>query len=413
MQACYDLTHLTDNELLRDLTTLTETSSRLTAMQLAHIAEVDHRELYLECACDSMFSYGTRVLHLSEGGTYKRISVARAGRRTPLLFERIASGELHLSGAALLAPHLGEEVPEEKRRELIDAMRRKSKREIERNLAARFPKGKVTQGIRRLPRKGETTLVTQALVLQPKVATNETAASPSEKVSQPEERVAKEHRRRHEKVTPLSKDHYKLTVCADQELIEYLERAKALLRHQVPNGDLNLVLKKALRLLVTQQEKRRFGKSLSQPKAKVVQKQPRSKNKQATRYIPVHIRRAVVERDGARCTFVDESGVRCIETGGLEFHHKEPFSKTREHTPDGICLLCRPHNQYMAKKDFGPELIAAWKKSHEARTRAPSEPRSAVPGDSYNRGNQILLFDEGATSELAAQQSSSGDRPLG
>jgi hypothetical protein len=97
---------LTDTELLGRLSDLVRQSRRVEAELIAHMGEVDARRLYLRQAAASMFVYATRVLHLSEAEAYLRITVARAAREHPALLARLASGELHLSGAALLAPHL-------------------------------------------------------------------------------------------------------------------------------------------------------------------------------------------------------------------------------------------------------------------------------------------------------------------
>src|SRR5712664_3327884 len=55
------------------------------------------------------------------------------------------------------------------------------------------------------------------------------------------------------------------------------------------------------------------------------------------------IEREVYERDGGRCTFSDERGRRCGETGALEFDHLDGFARTRLHRADRIRLLCRPY----------------------------------------------------------------------
>jgi len=58
-----------------------------------------------------------------------------------------------------------------------------------------------------------------------------------------------------------------------------------------------------------------------------------------SRHIPSAIKRAVFERDGSRCTFTDERGRRCGETGGLEFDHLDGFARTHLHDADRIRLL--------------------------------------------------------------------------
>jgi len=81
---------------------------------------------------------------------------------------------------------------------------------------------------------------------------------------------------------------------------------------------------------------------------------PREKARDtSSRHIPDSIKREVYERDGGRCTFSDERGRRCGETGALEFDHIDGFARTHRHDVDRIRLLCRAHNQYAAEQIYG------------------------------------------------------------
>ena len=55
----------------------------------------------------SRFHYCVHLLHFAEGVAYKRIAVARAARQFPELLAALESGGIHLTGASLIAPHLG------------------------------------------------------------------------------------------------------------------------------------------------------------------------------------------------------------------------------------------------------------------------------------------------------------------
>ena len=114
--AC-EINSLSNKALTEHLRLCLQTERVVTAETLRLIAEVDRRKLYLEAAMRSMFEYITRVLCMSEGSAYKRIRVARAGRRFPVIFELVAKGLHHLSGLSLLVPHL----TEENHLELLDA----------------------------------------------------------------------------------------------------------------------------------------------------------------------------------------------------------------------------------------------------------------------------------------------------
>jgi len=80
----------------------------------------------------------------------------------------------------------------------------------------------------------------------------------------------------------------------------------------------------------------------------------RDDSDRASRHIPDAIKRAVFERDGGRCTYVDPAtGRRCTATAWLEYNHDEGFAFTGQHDAASIHLLCRNHNRYEAKRMFG------------------------------------------------------------
>jgi hypothetical protein len=143
----YALSHLADQALLDDLSSLVTMDRQTTAALLAHIAEVDARKLYLPAACSSMHGYCVRVLRLSENGAFKRIAAARAARRFPILFDAIADGRLHLTSVVMLAPHLTGDSADE----LVAAATHRSKAELERLLAERSPRPDWPERVQALP----------------------------------------------------------------------------------------------------------------------------------------------------------------------------------------------------------------------------------------------------------------------
>ena len=204
----YSLSHLTDQALLRDLAALVDKHRNTTAELLAHIAEVDLRKLYLPAACSSMHVYCTRVLHLSEDATLKRIQAARAARRFPSIFEAVADGRLHLSAVVMLAAHL----TDENVGELVAAAAHKSKAEIEVVLAQRFPRPDVPTRVQPL-----------AAPVMPLAfeshAPGHVDSGPA--MSRP-------------KIAPLAPQRFALQLTMDQSTHDKLMRAQALLRHRVP-----------------------------------------------------------------------------------------------------------------------------------------------------------------------------------
>ncbi len=131
----YSLSHLADHVLLRDLTALVSQERTTTAALLAHLAEVDTRKLYLPAAYPSLYAWCLGELHMSEDTAFKRIRIARTARQFPAIFAALAVGRLNQTAVLLLTPHLSPE----NAYELLAAAAHKSKSEIERLLAERFP----------------------------------------------------------------------------------------------------------------------------------------------------------------------------------------------------------------------------------------------------------------------------------
>jgi len=140
---------LSDDELQASLRSVLGSSRKLVALLLAHLGEVEERGLHLLAAHESMFTYCTRRLGMSEDEACRRIDVARLARRFPALLDPLARGHLSLSVAALLKPHLtlGNHVA------LIAAVSGKTVSRAREVLAAWFPRPDVPATIRKLPER--------------------------------------------------------------------------------------------------------------------------------------------------------------------------------------------------------------------------------------------------------------------
>jgi 5-methylcytosine-specific restriction endonuclease McrA len=162
-----------------------------------------------------------------------------------------------------------------------------------------------------------------------------------------------------------------------EEHVQLIERAKALLARTAPGKSLGELHLEAMRLLVASLEKQKFAttehsrradgnptpRENSHVTAPVSPGPPPESGTPANehrrgRHIPAAVRRAVYERDGARCTYIDEGGKRCQETHCLELHHRQPFGKRGAHTTANLTLHCRAHNALAAELDFGREHMA-------------------------------------------------------
>jgi hypothetical protein len=151
----------------------------------------------------------------------------------------------------------------------------------------------------------------------------------------------------------IAPDRYRLQFDLDGEFRDKLERLQALLRHQVPDGDLAQVIDVAVSRELKRLETKRFGKT-KKPRTRLAETNTKAK----TRHIPAAVRRFVEKRDGGRCTYRDTHGRRCSKRHDLEFHHIRPFGVGGDHRPEGIALMCRTHNQLLAEQEFGKEKMA-------------------------------------------------------
>jgi hypothetical protein len=195
------------------------------------------------------------------------------------------------------------------------------------------------------------------------------------------------------RVTLSGPQRYSVQFTASEEYVALVEEARALLAHALPSADLAEVHLRAMQTLVAALKKRKFAVSAREavrsaawvPSAEAapsfpadLAESPRAPGcnaahkaegaafasehsarlpRQRGRHVPAAVRRAVFERDGHRCAFVDERGERCRETARLELHHHEPFARGGPSTAENLSLHCAAHNALAAEGDFGRDFV--------------------------------------------------------
>jgi 5-methylcytosine-specific restriction endonuclease McrA len=145
------------------------------------------------------------------------------------------------------------------------------------------------------------------------------------------------------RLEPLSAARYRIQFTADAALKDKLERAKHLLSHVNPSGDLAVIVDRALDLLLTDLEKKKLAKT-DRPK-----RGQSAKPKTITRAA----RREVFARDGLRCSFVSADGKQCRAKGLLEIDHIQARALGGGSDLPNLRVLCRAHNRLMAEQAFG------------------------------------------------------------
>jgi hypothetical protein len=336
------LTHLSDDALVSSLRGLCLDARRLDARLIAHLVEVEDRRLHLQAACSSMFDFCVRRLHMSEGAAFRRINAARLVRRFPALLGHVESGAVHLSTLVLLRDYLTEANVDE----LVLATSRKTKREVEELVARRAPRPDVPSKIRKLPAPTERTAFGAPLGLALEPATT----------SSPTPRPAA-------RIEPLSESRHKVQLTVSTELRAKLERARDMMRHRNPSGDLATVVEQALDALLERLEKERLAKT-SRPQRST----PRATKKG---HIAAAVRRAVFARDGEQCTYVDAQGYRCESRAFLELDHVDSRALGGSDDAKNLRVACRAHNQLHAEEVFGRAHVARMTHFRQQKCEAP------------------------------------------
>ena len=328
------LKRLPDAELIRRVTKLAARERGATALLIAHLAELDTRDVLLREGYASLFAYCREALRLSEHEALNRIEAARAARRFPAIVGMLAGGLVNLTAVRLLAPHLTVENhvhvlrdARGKRTEEIRAMAASLAAPVAPRSAAgaaavtstRATGAESPQGVRVAVHLSSTAAVTPA-VDAPGVPGAFAAPTPSP---------------------------CKRQVAITGETIEKLRLAKEMLSHALPGGDEGEILDRALTLLLADLARKKFAATACPGK-------PRGTNARS-RSIPAEVKRAVWIRDLGCCAYVGSRGHRCAERTFIEFHHVTPYEAGGLATVENIQLRCGRHNRYEARVYFGRE----------------------------------------------------------
>jgi hypothetical protein len=126
----------------------------------------------------------------------------------------------------------------------------------------------------------------------------------------------------------------------------------------MPDGDIASIIEDAVTEKLERLESKRYGKT-NAPRKGLAE----TDLTPSSRHIPAPVRRAVYERDGGQCSFVDEGGRRCTERRHLEFHHIQPYGRGGGHSPENVVLMCRQHNLFLAEREYGKDVMERYRSS--------------------------------------------------
>lgn len=289
-----------------------------TAELVAHVEEIDRRELWARHGCSSMFSFCTDRFHISESQAGRLIWAARTARRFPVIFDMLAGGDVHLTTINTLAAYL----TDENHRDVLSRARHLKKRELERLVAEIAPRPDVPSRVVALPRPRDAGTAPASLLALDAVVEKamETPPPSSASPARPAGRVE-----------PLSPRRFKIEVTVDEDTHDALRELQDLLSHQIPNGDPAAIVARALNELLERTRAKRAAKT-DRPKAR--------KNDVATpartRHVPAAARRKTWEDSGGRsrtCRPTDIDAPRGASSRSITSSPSRAAAPTTARTP--------------------------------------------------------------------------------
>ncbi|MBX3021894.1 MAG: HNH endonuclease [Bdellovibrionales bacterium] len=250
------------------------------------IREVMHRRLWLEYGATSMFDFMTRAhYHYAPSVAQRKIDAARLLQMFPQVKELILSGEVNLTQLGMLAAGLRQKpMPPKMQKEILESIR------------------------------GQTIKNTQVIL-------NERLEI--EVKTRPKIRVQRDGSVRAE-------------ITFTKEQWEVIERAKDILSHSVPNGELTEVLSYCARFTVAK-------KDSSLPSMEVKPRHCQGVSRTARRY--------VFQRDKT-CCYVHADGRRCDSRYQLQVDHIVSLWRGGRNDVENLQLLCGLHNRYKYEQEI-------------------------------------------------------------
>ena len=277
------------------------------------LIQIEKNELFLEDGFSRIHDYCERSLGLCRGTTLKRVWVARAASRFPVLLDYLGSGRLNLTNVSHLVRHL----TEDNHLSLLEEAVGKKESELKWWLARLFPNAVSL----------DTDLNGQ------------------------------------EKIIPLDGKKAKCILVVDEEFVDLLTRSRQVHKHKYPDGNALEILKRGMREDLKNHDPIEKAKRARKPKAAAASTATAKKNgatqpklKIASRGIPAGISYKVEKKQSYQCNYVSPQGVRCEEKAGVEHDHCRSWAKGGDSTEENIQLLCFAHNRWKARKEFGKDF---------------------------------------------------------
>ena len=290
---------LRNEELVRTVKELVVKEREVTLAVIEHLQELYNRRIHLSAGYSSIHEYLVKELLYSDGAAHRRISTMRLVQELPEVKQAIASGTLSLTTASTVQNFFRSErqnhqktYSKEEKLKVLDQVAGSSKDECLKKLAEVSP------------------------------------------TFQAKEKV--------------------LSIPEDDELTKLMDEFRQLA--MIADGTPQTIVKTALRLAIKELKAKAAARSVIKEKLEnPAPLEKLQKNEAHCRHATKTIKQEVWPRDEGRCRFIDPfTKRRCTATRHLELDHAKPFALDGKTTTDNLRLMCRAHNQLLARQTFGP-----------------------------------------------------------
>jgi hypothetical protein len=322
-------------DLDRRLADLVRSERHLVVQFVIELAGFAKRELYREFGYTSLFYYCVRQLGLSKSSAFRRSEVARLIARFPVIADRLTQGRLSIRALV----ELREVLTEENQAGVLIRVEGKSQEEAQLLAVEYRPRPIPRDLVRALP--------------MPPGPLAAVAVVPAETNTPP---------RPPDVVKPLTTELRRLNVTVSAEFIDELEQVRVALSHKCPDGNFEQVVREAFKLVLERDRKRKALTDRPRPHPQSETPGDSEAPGANDRYVPAAVKRAVWERDQARCTWPMGDGKRCAATHLLEFDHDLELALGGKSTIGNIRLLCKSHNLMKAEQRLGRAFMAKFRK---------------------------------------------------
>lgn len=303
---------LSNDELLLHTKNLISEERRVTLSILHHFREIERRRLFAIRGYASLFEMAVGEFGYSEAAASRRIAAARLLVEVPEVEKKIEDGKLSVTTLSTLQYFFNDQKKQdkpfsaEKKREVINQVENKSKRETEKILAS---------------------FLDAPIV-------------------------------RRDQVRVVSPTHSEIRFTCDEQLLKKLNRIRALKGHKDLHDYASLFLFMSEIVLdkidpdrrIQRKETREQNLAKARNQTKIIS----AADGEAVRQVSQPTKDHVWKRDGGVCTYVDlVTKRRCNSTYSLEYDHIIPKAMNGPDTPENLRLRCRVHNQLHAIQSDG------------------------------------------------------------